>query len=528
MTGHGGWPMTVFLDPDGVPFYGGTYFPPEPAPRHAQLPPGAGGGQPRPARERREEIRDSAPRTSRASSARSGEIEPPTDPLERRHARRGGRRACAARSTGQRRLRRRAEVPARLGLEFLLRPRRADDDALETTLDAMAAGGIYDQLGGGFPRYSVDAAWLVPHFEKMLYDNALLARAYLHGWQVTGHERYRASASETLDWALREMRGPEGGFYSALDADSEGEEGKFYVWTRSRDRGAPRRARRRCDRPPRRHRGAATSRAPTSSTCPAAPPRSRRQGSSRTAPCSIEAALEAGLAGTRRQAPDRLERTDDRALAEAGAVLGRGDYLEAARGCADFVLVRDARRRGASAAHLQGRRSEADRLPRGPRLPARSAADPLRGQLRSALVRRRRARVADALLARFSDSERGGFFTTTADHEQLIARRKELGDHPIPSGNSSAALGLLRLARAERRAPLRERGGRRAAPLRPRGPPPAGGVRPLLRALDFHLARPTSWRSSGTGWTIWRRWRAPPSGPIWCSPADRRTPRYRS
>ena len=202
----------------------------------------------------------------------------------------------------------------------------------------MLAGGIYDQLGGGFSRYSVDAAWLVPHFEKMLYDNALLARAYLHGWQALGHERYRRACEETLDWVLREMRGPEGGFYSALDADSEGEEGRFYVWTPAEIRealgrrgGADRSTTTASPKP-------ATSRAETFCPCITGSTRREPEGLAEARAALFEARskrVRPGLDDKRLASWNALTIA---AFAEAGAVLEREDYLDAARECADFVL----------------------------------------------------------------------------------------------------------------------------------------------------------------------------------------------
>jgi uncharacterized protein YyaL (SSP411 family) len=440
MSGHGGWPLTAFLDPDGVPFYGGTYFPPEPRQglpsfrmvMEAVL---------QAFSERRGEIRARAGRTREGLGA-IGRLEPSPrelDPAEIEEAV-GALRSLADPEHGG--FGAAPKFPPASALEFLLA--RGATDVVELTLDAMAAGGIHDQVGGGFARYAVDEAWLVPHFEKMLYDNALLARAYLHGWQVLGHERYREIACRTLDWVLREMRGAEGGFYSALDADSEGEEGKFYVWSLDELREA---LGERADQV------IAYYGATEGGNFEGANILHLPNGAAAESPAGLD---DARAALYERRAERVRPGLDDKrltawnalmvsALAEAGAVLEREDYLDAARACAGFVLdeLRDVEGRLLRVWKDGEARLNAYLEDHAYLLEALLTLYEATFEQRWFEAARE---TAEAMISRYLDGERGGFFTTSDDHEALVARRKDLEDHPIPSGNASAALGLLRLS----------------------------------------------------------------------------------
>ncbi len=477
ISGHGGWPMTVFLDPDGVPFHGGTYYPPDesrgmPSFRMVMEAVLDAFGR------KRDEIRAHAGQT-RSRLAAVAAIEPAADAPEQEMLDAAVEALLEAADRDRGGFGHAPKFPPASALELLL-ARNPDPGGVgvetavvEETLDAMMGGGIYDQIGGGFARYAVDPAWLVPHFEKMLYDNALLARTYLHGWQALGHERYRRVCEQTLDWALSEMRGSEGGFYSALDADSEGVEGRFYVWTQAqleRVLGADADA------------VAAFYGVTEAGNFEGANILHLAGGASAPEP--------EGLADARRslrEARDERVRPglDDKrlaswnalmiaALADAGATLARDDYLDAARRCADFVL---AQMRDDEGRLLRSYKDGEARL---------NAYLEDHAFLLEALLTLYEATfearwyeeataLAETTIARFGDPERGGFFSTSEDHEELIARRKEAGDHPIPSGNSAAALGLLRLAAlsGEREYADRAEGG--LSPFRsPRRPPPRG------------------------------------------------------
>ncbi|MGN6202540.1 MAG: thioredoxin domain-containing protein [Solirubrobacterales bacterium] len=492
ISGHGGWPMTVFLDPDGVPFYGGTYFPPDES-----------RGMPsfRMVMEavvhafetQREEIRERAPGT-RARLSAIGEVEPRPDLPGAADLEGAVQRLLGAADRRNGGFGGAPKFPPASSLELLLA--RGETEHVELTLDKMLAGGIYDQIGGGFARYAVDAIWLVPHFEKMLYDNALLARIYLHGWQELGHDRYRRTCEGTLDWMLREMRGPEGGFYSALDADSEGEEGKFYVWTPEQIQEVLA-ADPNCIKFPGQEAGNLMQfwGVTEEGNFEGANILHRASGAEAPEPEGYAEARQALYEARSQRVWPGLD--DKRltswnalaieALADAGAVLGRNDYLDAARACASFLLEQLRDESGNLLRTYKDGRAHLNAYLEDHAFLLEALLTLYEATFEERWFSEARA-LADTMIERFGDPERGGFYSTSADHEELIARRKEVGDHPIPSGNSSASLGLLRLAALTGEQRYEEAGtGAFALFGKPAVEHPDAFAH-LLRALDFRLA----------------------------------------
>ena len=445
MTGHGGWPLNVFLTPEQLPFYGGTYFPPStrqgmPSWREVlQAIAELWRESPQQVRANGERLRE---QLQRSAALAPSSAQPQEEELQRalENLRAGFDRVNGGFGGAP-------KFPQASVLEFLML--RGEREMAQSTLLAMAAGGIHDQLGGGFHRYSVDASWTVPHFEKMLYDNALLARAYLHGWQAYGDEGLREVCVDTLEWVLREMRGPEGGFFSALDADSEGVEGSFYVWTRAQLQellgedaaaaiewlGVSARGNFADPHHP----------APGLNVLSARGPRPPRELAQR-----IRARLLAARAQRPRPACDskRLSAWNAlmvSALADAGAALAQPRYTEAARACADFLLgeMHDERGRLLRSYNDGAARIEAFLEDHALLLEALIAL--FEATCEERYYERARA-LADTLIERFADEQHGGFFASARDGEPLIARRKDLEDSPLPAGSSSAALGLLRLS----------------------------------------------------------------------------------
>jgi uncharacterized protein YyaL (SSP411 family) len=483
MTSNGGWPMSVFLAPDGQPFYGGTYFPPT---RRYGMPAFtdvlltmADAWQ-----NRRQELIESGKELVAALERQSAvrkdvEREPLRTAFEnlwQQFDRVYGGWGDAP------------KFPQPMALEFLLRYycTTGDKSALQMitrTPEAMARGGMYDQLGGGFHRYSVDDHWPVPHFEKMLYDNAQLARVYLHAWQVTGEPFYRTIAEETLDYVAREMTDANGGFYSTQDADSEGEEGKFFLWTAAEIRQA------------------LGDEAEALMAAYGVTETGNFEGRNILAfvgdldqrPALTEARHKLFAAREQRAHPGRDEKVLTAwnglmlaAFAEAARTLGREDYQQVAERNAEFLL-RELRREDGRLLHswkdgqarFNGYLEDYGYLIEGLLELYQTTFKP-----RWYLAARE---LADVMIEHFS-APGGGFFDTSDDHETLITRPRELQDNATPSGNAMAAVVLLRLSGLSgesRYAELARRSLSRVQPLLARY---SLGFGQWLIALDYALA----------------------------------------
>ncbi|HEX8721184.1 MAG TPA: thioredoxin domain-containing protein [Pyrinomonadaceae bacterium] len=457
MTRHGGWPLTVFLTPDLVPFYGGTYFPPED--RH-QMP-----GFPRVLaavaeayRTRPEEVRQSA-REILSELRRMGAAQESSATINTRlldDAYGGLARSYDPRHGG---FGGAPKFPSSMSLDFMLRVhhRTGDARALEMvthTCRMMARGGLYDQLGGGFHRYSTDERWLVPHFEKMLYDNALLARLYLHAYQATGDGLFRRVVGETLAYVLREMTDESGAFYSTQDADSEGVEGKFFVWDRGEVESilGAEEARLFCAYYDVTE-GGNFEESNILNVPRGAAEVARELGVSEE---RLAEAVERGRGRLftereRRVKPGRDEKVIAgwnglmlEAFAEAAAVLERADYRDAAERNAEFLLGTLGRDGLLLHVYKDGRAKHAGFLDDYSYVV--SALVTLYETTGRARWLREAVRLAGRMVEEFWDEEGGGFFYNGRSGEQLIVRNKDYFDNATPSGNSVAAEALLRLS----------------------------------------------------------------------------------
>ncbi len=419
LTGQGGWPMTVFLTPAGEPFLGGTYFPPEPRygmPSFQDVLRGVAEAW----RTRRDAVDNSAAQLSDrirlSARVRPEEGDPEAALLDEALAnlRNGFDLEWGGWGSAP-------KFPAASAVEFLLR--RGEREMARATLDGMAAGGMYDLVGGGFHRYSVDERWLVPHFEKMLYDNAQLAVVYLHGFLVLGEPRYRAVVDETIEYMVRELLLDGGGFASAQDADTDGIEGLTFSWAPGEG-------------------------APEELFQPFEDGRFVLRG-------ELDPETRARLFAIRERRPKPAR--DDKAiaswnglalaaLAECGRFLDRPEWIEAARQLGEFLLgplstpegrLHRTWRNGIAkgTGYLEDYADVANGL---------YELHVATGELRYLEEANRLARLAVEL---FGDDENGGFFQAPVDGEQLVARKKDFDDHPSPSGNSMLAYVLLRLAR---------------------------------------------------------------------------------
>jgi uncharacterized protein YyaL (SSP411 family) len=443
MTHHGGWPMTVFLTPDGVPFYGGTYFPPQ---DRYNMP-----GFPRILISVAEAYRDRKDDITETSKSLLNELRRLSEPSKSKSpievelldsAYNGMVKSYDSLNGG---FGGAPKFPPAMALEFLLRTyaRTGKQDALDMvqhTCEKMARGGMYDQLGGGFHRYSTDAKWLVPHFEKMLYDNALLSRLYLHYFQLTQDSLARETAEGILDYVLREMTDPSGGFYSTQDADSEGHEGKFFVWDLSEIKDA-----------------LGEDDAAAFAAYYNVTEAGNFEGQNilnvnpSADPPDPDSRRKLFELREKRVKPDRDEKVITAwnglmlaSFAEAGVLLRRTDYADAARMNADFVLT-----------HLQRDgfllRTYKDGIAKFNAyledyaffIEGLVTVYETNGEfrwLKEAIA------LTDRMIEEFWDENGAGFFFTGKSHENLIVRSKDYFDNATPSGNSVAAAVLLRLA----------------------------------------------------------------------------------